>query len=178
MHGACKIISSFDRNNLQLSAKCPQFCTKSSKQLKMKKILFLLGAFVFGSVAYSQSILTEKEKYEVVWSQSTIGYEANVPLLCGDGETKKSVKVYYRKIDSLNNQTADSLYQISLLILLNEKAKNKCKNTYSWKPSTIRISNGKLGISAIVEGSAENTYGSRGVVEVYFKRKNGEFIEL
>ena len=144
----------------------------------MKNLFFSLSSFVFSSVTYSQSILTEKSKYEVVWSESTIGYEANVPLLCGDGETKKNVKVYYRKIDSLNSQTADSLYQILLLTTLNEKAKSKCKNTYSWKPTTIRISNGKLGISAIVEGSAENTYGSRGVVEVYFKRKNGVFVEL
>jgi hypothetical protein len=144
----------------------------------MKKILFLLSAFVFTSVAYSQSILTDKTKYQVRRLATNKGYEAVVPLVCGDGETKKNVKVFYA-IDSVSKKTADTLYQLSTLMVLNVQAKFKCKNTFSWQPSEISILNSnESGTVVIFKGSAENSYGSRNAVTVYFKRKNGEFIDL
>ena len=144
----------------------------------MKKILFLLTVLVFSSVAYSQSVLNDKTKYQVRRLATNKGYEAVVPLVCGDGETKKDVKVYYL-LDSVNNNTADSLYDLATLMVLNVQAKYKCKNTFSWQPIEITIAKSpKFGFIVVFKGSAENSYGSRGFVDVYFKRQNGVFVDL
>lgn len=143
---------------------------------RMKNIVFFLGTFLINSLVYSQSILTDKAKYQV--HRLATGYEAVLPLVCGDGTTKKNVKIMYA-IDSVSTKTADTLYLKYTLMLLNAQAKYKCANTFSWQPSEITILySTATGVSAIIRGSAENSYGSRNSITIYFKRENGAFVDL
>jgi hypothetical protein len=99
-------------------------------------------------------------------------------MKCGDNETVKNVQVFIY-LDKMEKMQADSMLNLSTVEILNIKAKYKCKNTYSWKPSKISIlGRGEGKISAIVNGSAENSNGSRGEVTTYFTWKNGEFVDL
>jgi hypothetical protein len=142
----------------------------------MKNLLFVFGAVLLISNVNGQSILTEKEKYKVKRLPSNKGYEAIVPLVCGDSETNKDVTIWYG-LDSLSAETADTMYQLVTLFSLNNKSKYLCKNAYSWKPSqfTIMHNNQENIIRAFVKGSAENAYGSRGEVNFYYRWKNGQF---
>lgn len=158
----------------------------------MKNLLLIFSAILLiGSVSgqsilsenvkykVGQSILSEKVKYKVKRLPTNKGYQATVSLVCGDKETNKNVAVMYA-LDSLSAKTADTMYQLVTLFSLNAQSKYKCKNTYSWKPSqfTIMHNNQENTISAIVRGSAENAYGSRGEVTFYYRWENGEFISL
>jgi hypothetical protein len=145
----------------------------------MKKVILSFLAIAFSSIAYSQSILSDKATYKVKRLQTNKGYEATVPLNWGDKKTLENVSVVYA-VDSLEKLTADTLYDIKTLWQLNSQSKYKCKNPYSWRPSSITIMHNTETnkVSVIVRGSAENAYGSRGEVTFYYNRKDTEFISF
>ena len=116
-----------------------------------------------------------KLKYKVKITDKYI--ESVVSLQCGD-QSKKDVKftIYTEKIEK---SKIDSLYDYGQAVFMNFLTEDKCKNKFSWKPTSISILVSKDGeISAIMDGSAENTYGSRGSVTNYFTWKEGMFREL
>lgn len=141
----------------------------------MKKAIFIVLLITSSLLSKSQSILSDTIKYQVKKNQSYV--EAQVPMKCGDNETIKSVQVIIY-IDKMDKMQVDSMLNLSTIEILNIKAKYKCKNTYSWKPTKISILGREGTISAIVKGSAENAYGSRGEATSYFNWKNGEFVDL
>ncbi len=145
----------------------------------MKKVILSFLAIAFSCIAYSQSVLAEKTTYKIQRLSSNKGYEALVPLNWGDKKTLENVRIIYA-IDSLTKHTADTLYDIKTLWQLNSQSKYKCKNPYSWRPSSITIMHNTETnkVSVIVSGSAENAYGSRGEVTFYYNRKDTEFISF
>jgi len=143
----------------------------------MFRILFLMVFLACINNASSQSILKEKVKYKVKRLESNLGYEAYVPLKCGDNQTIKNIRIIVA-VDSLKTKTADSMYLISTIESLNILAKYHCKNSFSWQPIEISIMYSNGEISALAEGSAENSFGSRGNVNTVLKWKNGQFVAL
>ena len=139
----------------------------------MIKILTLIAFTFLAFNSFGQSILTDTSKFHVKVLSN--GYEAVLPLQCGDGETIKNTPIAF-----LLAKTAASLNEEMLQVLsyqkLNILAKYNCKNTFSWKPSKITIYQLSSSTTAKVEGSAENAYGSRGEVTHSFILKNGEFV--
>ncbi len=141
----------------------------------MKKILTLIAFTFLAFNSFGQSFLTDTTKFQV--KVLSIGYEAVLPLQCGDGETIKNTPVAFllaKTAASLN----EKMLQIPTYQKLNILAKYNCKNKFSWKPSKITIYQLSSSITAMVEGSAENAYGSRGEVTYNFILKNGEFVRF
>ena len=141
----------------------------------MKKILTLIAFTFLAFNSFGQSILTDTTKFQVKVLSN--GYKAVLPLECGDGETIKNTPVAF-----LLAKTEASLNEEMLQVLTYQKinilAKYNCKNTFSWKPSKITIYQLSTSTTAMVEGSAENAYGSRGEVTYNFILKNGEFVRF
>lgn len=142
----------------------------------MKNTIILLALTICGLNSFAQSILKDKTKFQVK-AISTGGYEAVLPLKCGDDETIKNTPVLIYT-DKMEQSKIDTMLMVSTFMVLNVKSKYKCKNKFSWKPSKFTILGGDGKISAVVKGSAENAYGSRGEVTFYFNWENGGFIEL
>jgi len=104
---------------------------------------------------------------------------AVIPLQNGDRETYKNVELTLIA-DDLNKNDITKLLELSTYINLNYKAKERCKNSYSWKPSKIFIHKDNIEdrITVSVIGSAENIYGSRGEVIFIFEYVEGMFFKL
>lgn len=144
----------------------------------MKSTLLTVFMISLSLLIKAQPILKDpnyKVKYKVKTTDKYI--ESIVSLQCGD-QTNKDVKftIYTEKIQK---SKIDSLYDYGHAVFMNYLTELKCKNKFSWKPTSISILVSNDGeISAIMDGSAENTYGSRGSVTNYFIWKEGLFKEL
>lgn len=139
----------------------------------MKKILTLITFTFLAFNSIGQSILTDTTKFQVKVTSN--GYQAILPLECGDGETIKNtpITISFGKTEASINE---EIFQVLTFQKLNLLSKYKCKNKFSWKPSKILIYQLNGEIRGTVTGSAENAYGSRGEVSNFFKLENGEFI--
>jgi hypothetical protein len=142
----------------------------------MKNTILIIALLICGLNSLGQSILKDKTKFQVK-TISTGGYEAVLPLKCGDDETIKNtpIVIFTQQIEK---SKIDTMLLVSTFQVLNVMSKYKCKNKFSWKPTKFTILGNEGKISAIVKGSAENAYGSRGEVTFYFNWENGEFVEL
>jgi hypothetical protein len=139
-----------------------------------------ISLFLFNqSIVFSQSILSNKPKYQVKVINSPLTYMAIFPLQNGDRETYKNVELTLLA-DDLNKNDITKLLELSTYIDLNYKAKQRCKNPYSWKPSKIFITKDNIEdrITVTVIGSAENSYGGRGEVIFIFEYLEGMFFKL
>ncbi len=143
----------------------------------IRYIIILL--FLFNqSKVFSQSILSNKPKYQVKEIIPKLGYEAIFTLENGDKETKKSVKLKLFT-GNLTTTELENLLDIKPYIELNRKAKERCKNPYSWKPREIEITKTWDGtIVAKIYGSAENSYGARSEAKFWFEYLEGNFYKL
>lgn len=144
----------------------------------MKNTLLTVLMISLSLLIKAQPILKDpnyKVKYKVKTTDKYI--ESIVSLQCGD-KTNKDVKftIYTEK---LQKSKIDSLYDYGQAVFMNYLTELKCKNKFSWKPTNISIMVTSRGeISATMDGSAENTYGSRGSVTNYFTWEEGMFKEL
>lgn len=143
----------------------------------MKNFIILLALTLLAFKTVGQSILTDSTKFQVKVLANGMGFQAVIPLECGDGETIKKTPIFIY-LGKLEKSLNEKMLMVSTFEMLNVMSKLNCKNKLSWKPSKLSIFqiNGK--ISANAEGSAENSYGSRGEVTFNYLWKNGEFVNF
>lgn len=145
----------------------------------MLKFSLLIGLLFHFTNAHSQSILLNQSKYQVKIVSSPLTYMAVIPLKNGDRETYKNVELSIIA-EKIKKEDLDKLLDLSIYEPLNYKARDKCKNKYSWRPTKIEISKSDIEdiIITTIIGSSVNAFDTRDELIFKFEYLDGLFFNL
>lgn len=132
----------------------------------MKKKIMMIGMSVLMTMTtgLKAQMLTDTAKYHTKVSETF--FISNIELEDGSGE-KRTCK-YVASTKNMSNDEIKLVSNTLTAFSINLEGEYACKNTYSWKPREILVwKNDKGELMSSIEGSAENSYGSRGKISVY-----------